>query len=402
MFYGERKIAPVPPGELALGIALPFLLIALSIFVDVAYLQRRPWNEGILGIFSLIFFNLVLLFYALSISQRRGLRPFFRPVSAAEVLKMLFPALLIAVGINLLVGMIQLLIEKVLHQKLEMPDYSTLATFGPDSLLSAMMILFGFTAIPVLEEIYFRGFLYNALKTRFPLLFAANLQAILFAAAHGAGFMVGILYFAAGMALAAVYETRKNLISPVLVHGFINAIALAPLLVMTLQNFHMPAATWEEAARPPTWLTSTPPAWIEKKEDAMQQRQYAIDTWGSKGAKQWKKEANALRAVCAWFPEERAACAKAKNGVIAIYFTYLKDYRRVVLEADRLVSEFPGQAEEVAAALMRRGFAYLMLQELEKSRRSFEEVINTVDHDASPREEAERGIEMLDRVEGGS
>jgi membrane protease YdiL (CAAX protease family) len=395
----ENKTPPVPTGELALGISLPFLVIAASIFVDAVYAQNRPWSKETIGFVSLILFNLVLLFYALIVCKKRGIWPLFRPISLARVLSMIPVAVLIAVGINLLVGTTHMALEELLNQKLEMPDYSRLATFGPNSLLSVVMIVIGFTAIPVLEEIYFRGFLYNAFKRRLPVLFAANLQAIIFASAHGAGFMIGILYFIAGMALAVVYEMRRELISPILVHGAINAMALIPLLTLALQNFHMPASTWEEAERPPAWMESAPPAWIEKKEDGMKQRQYAIDTWGSQGSKAWKKEANALQAVCAWFPEERAACAKAKTGVVAIYASYLKDYRRAILEADRVIAEFPEQEEEVAMALSRRGFAYLMLRELAKSRQDFEKVINEFSEYDEPMEEAAKGVEILNRIE---
>ncbi|MDC4203782.1 MAG: type II CAAX endopeptidase family protein [Candidatus Manganitrophus sp.] len=397
----ETKSAPVSTGEIALGISLPFLVIAASVFVDAVYVQNHPWRQGTIGFVSLILFNLILLVYALTVCKRRGIWPLFRPISPATVLSMIPFAILIAFGINLLVGTTHMAMEKILNQKFEMPDYSALATFGPNSLLSVIMIVIGFTAIPILEEIYFRGFLYNALKTRLPLLFAANLQAILFAAAHGAGFMIGILYFIAGMALAVVYEMRKELVSPILVHGAINAMALMPLLALALQNFHMPAATWEEAERPPAWLASAPPAWIDKKENAAAQRQYAIDTWGSQGSKAWKKEAVALQAVCVWFPEDREACAKAKSGVVAIYSTFLKDHRRAVIEADRLIAEFPKEEEAVAIALTRRGFAYLMLQDLEKSRESFEKVINEYSQYDQPLEEAAKGIEMLERIEGG-
>ncbi len=395
----KKKSAPVSTGEIALGVSLPFLVIAASLFINVVYAQKRPWSQGYIGFVSLILFNLILLFYGLIVCKKRGIWPLLRPVSPAKVLSMIPLAILVAFGINLLVGTTHMAMEKILNQKLAMPDYSALATFGPNSLLSVAMIVIGFTAIPFLEEIYFRGFLYNALKSRFPILFAANVQAILFAAAHGAGFMIGILYFIAGMALVVVYEMRKELISPILVHGAINAMALVPLLVMALQNFHMPASSWEEAERPPAWLASTPPAWVERKEDAAKQRQYAIDTWGTQGAKQWKKEANALMAVCAWFPEDRAACAKAKAGVIAIYFTFLKDHRRAALDAGRLVSEFPEQEEEVAMALSRRGYAYLMLQDLEKSRQDFEKVINEFGQYGPPLEDAAKGIQILERVE---
>lgn len=394
------KPPPVPLNELLIGLSLPFLIIAFTGFVRTFYLPTRPWLQGSVTFFMLVVFDLILLFYALTICKKRGLRPLFRPASPEQRLSMLFASLVIAIGINFMIGFTHLLLEKVFSQKLEMPDYTALATAGPNSLLSLFLILTGFTAVPVLEEIYFRGFLYNALKSRHSLFFAAALQSSLFAAAHGAGLIVSFLYFLAGMALTAVYELKKDLTFPVLVHGVINSISLVPLLVLILQNFHLPAATWEEAAAPPAWLAPSPPGWIEKKGDAAAQRQDAIARWGSQGSREWKREANAFQAVCVWFPEARAACAKSKNGVIAIYLYHLKDYRRAVVEADRLVARFPDQEEEMETALSYRGAAYLMLQEFEKSRRSFEEALRSTAAAAAPREEAEKGIRLLDEIAG--
>jgi tetratricopeptide (TPR) repeat protein len=168
---------------------------------------------------------------------------------------------------------------------------------------------------------------------------------------------------------------------------------------VTLQNFHMPASTWEEARSAPAWMIDPPPEWIERKGDGVNQRQYAVDTWGSEGSKEWKKEANAFNAVCAWFPEDRTACAKAKMGVIAIYLRQLKDYRRAVVEADRLISEFPDLEEETSAAFSSRGYAYLLLQDLNKARQSFEKVIHDLNQHEKPRQEAEEGIRWLEKIQ---
>lgn len=396
---GPFKNISVPVSEIFIGIFLPSLIIAVSALVRTLFLQTRPWIQGYATFFMLIFFDLVLLFYAVAVCRRRGIWPLFRRASAQERLSMLFSSLLLAVGINFLMGATHLLLQKMLNRELQMPDYAALATSGPNSLLSLILILTGFTVVPVLEEIYFRGFLYNALKSRLSRFFSAALTSILFAAAHGAGLAISILYFLAGMALTAVYEARKDLTFPVLVHGFINSLALIPLLVMVLQNFHMPAAGWEEARSAPPWLVS-PSDEIEKKADGMAQWRYAIETWGSEGFKQWKKEAAAFNAVCAWFPEERAACAKAKVGIVSIYVHTLKDYRRAVVEADDLISKFSGREEEVQIALSKRGIAYLMLQDFEKSRQSFERALQSRTSDGKLYEEAEKGMKLLDQIEG--
>jgi membrane protease YdiL (CAAX protease family) len=394
------KNPPVPTREILIGLSLPFLIIVVSGLVRTFYLPMRPWSQGYVTFFMLIVFDLLLLFYALAVCRKRGLSPLFKPATPEQRISMLFASLVVAIGINFMIGFSHLLLEKLFSRKLALPDYAALASAGPNSLLSLLLILAGFTAVPVLEEIYFRGFLYNALKTRHSIFFASALQAIVFAAAHGAGLIVGVLYFLAGIVLAAVYELKKDLTFPVLVHGFINSISLIPLLIMILQNFHLPAATWEAAAVAPPWLESSPPGWIEKKGDGTGQRQYAIERWGSQGSKEWKKEANAFKAVCAWFPEERAACAKAGTGVVAIYLYNLKDYRRAVLEADHLIAQFPDQAAEKETALSYRGDAYLMLHDLERSRSSYEAALRSPGADARPHPEAEKGMKLLDEIAG--
>src|SRR5581483_11530117 len=191
------NVPPVPLREIFIGLSLPFLIIAVSGLIRTFYLPARPWLQGGVTFFTLIAFDLILLLYALNVCKKRGLRPLFRPATPEQRVSMLFASLAVALGINFLIGFTHLLLEKIFNQKLEMPDYAALTTAGPNSLLSLLLILTGFTAVPVLEEIYFRGFLYNALKTRHSAFFAATLQAILFAAAHGAGLIVSFLYFLA-------------------------------------------------------------------------------------------------------------------------------------------------------------------------------------------------------------
>src|SRR5208283_3157668 len=104
-----------------------------------------------------------------------------------------------------------------------------------------------------------------------------------------------------------------NLLSPILLHAIKNGMVAVPLLVLTCMNLHMAAATWEEARTPPGWLNRL--QGVEHQRDGERQRQWAIDRWGSKGSKQWKKEANGFIAVCRWLPEETTACAKALLGL---------------------------------------------------------------------------------------
>lgn len=400
---GSPDHPPTPPWplkEILIGIFAPFLFTGISGLLNLYLVELKPWRAGYVFLATVVLFECFLFIYPAIICKRRGVWPLFHPISPEKALSVLFFSFLVAMGTNFLVGTSHLLLERIAGKNLEVPDYSALATSAPNSLLSILILLMGFTVGPLVEEIYFRGFLYNAFKRRIGLLEATILQAVLFAAVHGAGFMVSILYFLSGVILAIVYEKKGALIYPTAVHVLINAMALVPLLTLALQNFHMPASSWEEAKQPPAWLGSSPPAWIEKKEDAETQRQYAVNTWGNKGARHWKKEAIALQAVCSWFPEDRAACAKAKVGILSIYLDYMKDYRRAVIEGDRVLSQFPEQKEDVDMALSKQGMAYLMLKDFTMSRQAFEQVVREPGENQEAYEEAEKGIKWLNTIEG--
>jgi tetratricopeptide (TPR) repeat protein len=149
----------------------------------------------------------------------------------------------------------------------------------------------------------------------------------------------------------------------------------------------------------PEWYKSNPIAKVEVRENGMEQWQYAIDTWGSKGSRQWKKEIIAFEAVQYYFPNDKEAAAKAKLGIASVYYRYLSDYRRAIVEADELIALYPDQEEQVASALCNKGWAYYMLEDYEKSRESFDRIISDYSHCENCYESALEGIERLDSLQ---
>ncbi len=79
---------------------------------------------------------------------------------------------------------------------------------------------------PLAEEVFFRGMLYSALRRRLHVVVAAPLQAIIFGLSHhfGPADTTGVTLI--GLALALLYEWRKTLVAPVLMHAFVNAMAM--------------------------------------------------------------------------------------------------------------------------------------------------------------------------------
>ena len=94
------------------------------------------------------------------------------------------------------------------------------------------VILFLLVAVsaPLFEELFFRGVLYSALRTRFGIPAAVCLSALCFASVHPMGDWLPI--FGLGCALAAVRELRQSLIPGMVMHFCQNALAFALLATL--------------------------------------------------------------------------------------------------------------------------------------------------------------------------
>lgn len=98
------------------------------------------------------------------------------------------------------------------------------------------LLLLSVTVTPLAEELFFRGFLYNSLRRKSGVYWALLVQAVIFALMHSytPGRMVAVAFL--GLALGAVYEWRKTLVSPVIIHASINLFAaVATILVLLVQ-----------------------------------------------------------------------------------------------------------------------------------------------------------------------
>ncbi len=105
----------------------------------------------------------------------------------------------------------------------------TYSSYSPFVILSLVL---SFTIGPIAEEVFFRGFLYNAFRARMPALVAGILQSLIFAVCHVySPLQVGIV-FLMGLILTGVYEWRKTLVTPILVHIGVNLISAAMVLLM--------------------------------------------------------------------------------------------------------------------------------------------------------------------------
>ena len=89
------------------------------------------------------------------------------------------------------------------------------------------LLILAVLVAPLAEEVFFRGMLYNTLRRRLRVVIAAPLQAAIFALAHpfGPADRAGIALI--GLALALLFEWRRTLLAPILMHALVNALAMA-------------------------------------------------------------------------------------------------------------------------------------------------------------------------------
>jgi len=79
---------------------------------------------------------------------------------------------------------------------------------------------------PIIEEMFFRGFMYSAIKKRFGILMGAFLSASIFSILHTN--IVGFLpIMTLGLLLAYLYEKTGSLVAPIIVHIIHNSVIIA-------------------------------------------------------------------------------------------------------------------------------------------------------------------------------
>lgn len=408
----REKIQLLPsflPSEALLKTSWPFVYVILGIGFWLGYAKLpsplsptdiilKPWLPISYLLAITTIFDIFLIFFSVYIFKKLHVWSPPPKIPPALFLKEVIKAFFIVLLIILASLPFMAIADFFFKEKSLFGDFSFLHYLPGNLFFMFTFLLLSFTVAPVAEEFFFRGFLYNALKSRWPTALAVIVQALFFALCHPYSVTERLMVFILGIALAIIYERRNSLIAPIFVHGVKNALPAIYMIFLFASNYHVPAANWEDALKNPEWVTTELAEGIVRQEDGMKQWQYAIDKWGSKGQHQWKKEINAFNAVCFWYPSDRKACAKAKVSVVYVYTYYLKDYKRAVVNADRLMLEYPDQKEQDALALAYKGSAYMMLKDFKDSRESFSIVVNEFRDYKEALEIAHKGLKLLDDV----
>ena len=222
-------------GWALLGGAVVIVLMWAVRFVPPELIEASPpWVFIVVGG---ILPQLLICGYAL-LARQKGANTKFEWPAWHEVLLEAAIALLATIISLFVVGAYALLVEYFF------PEAQVSGTFvegmrsAPPTPFVLALLLMMFTVAPVCEELFFRGFLLNALRQRMPTPVAILLSSVVFGAIHTFGGWHAIGAGILGVMFASVYVWRKTLLTPMLMHAMNNFLVAAVLMASMLMNQH--------------------------------------------------------------------------------------------------------------------------------------------------------------------
>ena len=210
------------------------ILIGLSILVLFILMQKtlKSWISITACLILWIVQFFVLSIFSLHILKKRYFLTLYKRISLNRLISEIIKSFFIAIIVLLLIGVFDVMIEFILNGNYQISGREMWIENLPRGLIRTLVIIVGVTIGPISEELFFRGFLYNALKSKISIHVAILLQSLIFAVIHQYSIRGRIDIFLFGIAFALIYEKRKTLLAPIIVHIMTNAIKLIPFLLV--------------------------------------------------------------------------------------------------------------------------------------------------------------------------
>jgi membrane protease YdiL (CAAX protease family) len=205
--------------DVAIGFIPAILMLPIPLLLSRETLYTLPrWLWIVLALIQLGW----MFAYPVGIARRRSGLPQFP--SIGRVLREV-PFALVAV---LIVMVIQSVLISVLTRGSDPAPFEAIAG-APEPYLPVALVILAVGVAPLAEEIFFRGMLYNLLRKRMHFLPAALIQGVAFGLTHPFGLQERVVITVIGLCLALMYQWRRTLVAPILLHAMINALSLGIL-----------------------------------------------------------------------------------------------------------------------------------------------------------------------------
>jgi len=142
-------------------------------------------------------------------------------------------AALVTIVMIPVIGIIPAIIQKILGLPLSNPQLEFIVPEHISYLSAGVMLIVAGLIVPLAEELFFRGVLYQALRNQFGVWAGIIASSVVFGALHGDISIAGAT-FVMGLVLAYFFERSGSIWPSVLIHALNNSLKLAAIFVMLL------------------------------------------------------------------------------------------------------------------------------------------------------------------------
>jgi len=143
----------------------------------------------------------------------------FQPVNPVKTILISMSLFLLIIIVNFIYGILVFLLSN--YAGLEIPDSKILGLLLKGDVSIYVLIPIVVIVAPIIEESFFRGFIYTGLIKRIPKWAGMIISAAIFAVFHLEPYQILPLLFI-GFVLTFVYDRTKSLIAPIIIHSLNN------------------------------------------------------------------------------------------------------------------------------------------------------------------------------------
>jgi membrane protease YdiL (CAAX protease family) len=222
--YVPRLIDLVLTGLLALVLFVVPLILYLAITGTLPLFGGGKLTQGaVLGAVGLEAVALAGAIHVAVLTRRHiGWRAFgLEPIDRRRTIT----SALVGLGCVLLLAVSVASVQYLLGRPVASPQAGVIAPEGFSWWGLLLMVPLGGFAVPMAEELVFRGLVYRWLRVRWGVAPSAALSAVLFGVVHGQ-LEVGVGAFLVGIVLALAYERSQSLWPPIIIHAVQNSVSI--------------------------------------------------------------------------------------------------------------------------------------------------------------------------------
>lgn len=195
--------------------------IIISLIAGIFLMFLSPSAESSENLFSIVIIIILSMFFIISLLGTHGIQKDIREIFEIDTGK----EILYVFAINILFACLFLYLISLMDMIIGFGDPYWVSMWDEPTISSGILIIDVIVSVffaPILEELVFRGVIFNRLKIRTGIIPAMLISSFIFAIGHDFGGIISAFLF--GICMCILYLKTDNIFIPMTVH-FINNVA---------------------------------------------------------------------------------------------------------------------------------------------------------------------------------